>query len=123
MLYEIKLRIYEYNFEGQNKELIYFGDGVVNIQEDSIDGYIARDYISGTIKNDVIEITVYDVDFKQEYYLISGDDKVVEFQGKYILYSSDGFMEAEISFDKRLSKEKYEDVEKELKKIRHLANR
>lgn len=123
MLYEIKLRIYEYNFEGQNKELIYFGDGVVNIQEDSIDGYIARDYISGTIKNDVIEITVYDVDFKQEYYLISGDDKVVEFQGKYILYSSDGFMEAEISFDKRLSKEKYEDVEKELRKIRHLANR
>ena len=123
MLYEIKLRIYEYNFEGQNKELIYFGDGVVNIQEDSIDGYIARDYISGTIKNDVIEITVYDVDFKQEYYLISGDDKVVEFQGKYILYSSDGFMEAEISFNKRLSKEKYEDVEKELKKIRHLANR
>ena len=123
MLYEIKLRIYEYNFEGQNKELIYFGDGVVNIQEDSIDGYIARDYISGTIKNDVIEITVYDVDIKQEYYLISGDDKVVEFQGKYILYSSDGFMEAEISFDKRLSKEKYEDVEKELRKIRHLANR
>ena len=121
MLYEIKLRIYDYNFVEQKKDLRYLGKGVVKIENNIIEGYIARDYISGTIKNDVIDITVFDVDFNQGYNLTSQNNKKVEFPGKYTLYCG-GFMEAEISFDHKLSKEKSKDAIKELEEIKHLAN-
>ena len=119
MLYAIKLRIYDYDFEKEKLEPIYVGEGVVNIEYGIVEGNISRDYVSGTI-NDGIDITVFDVDFKQGYNLVNEEEKEIELPGKYTLYCG-AFMVADIIFDHKIEEEKYKDAMEELKKIKHLA--
>lgn len=68
----------------------YYGDGYIRIQNDTISGFIALDYIEGKIGEDVVEIYLYTEDAevsmeisKDDFYLPQNflmiyDDIVVE---------------------------------------------
>lgn len=46
MLYEISLRIARGSYE---LETVYFGNGIIQIENGIIEGIIARDYVTGSI--------------------------------------------------------------------------
>ena len=60
MLYEISLRIARGSYE---LETVYFGNGIIQIENGIIEGIIARDYVTGSISEKRIEISTFDVDF------------------------------------------------------------
>ena len=84
MLYKINLRIARGSYE---LETVYYGEGVVKIGDDgTIEGIIARDFVTGSISETKIEISTFDVDFYGSYELETKGEENIELPGIYTLY-------------------------------------
>lgn len=120
LYYEINLRIEE---GYDDLETIYVGSGVVCIKDGTIEGYIARDYISGSISENKLYLSTLDVDFKDGYELITKGAHDITLPGKYTLYEyNDGvYAIAEITFEEKLPEDKIVGAAEEFKEIKDLA--
>ena len=118
--YEINLRIEELYDE---LKTIYVGSGLVCIKDGTIEGYIARDYISGSISKNRLYLSTLDVDFRDGYELITEGACDITLPGQYILYGyNDGvYAIAEITFEEKLPEDKIVDTAEKLKEIKELA--
>lgn len=124
LYYEIKLRIEEINAE-ENK--IYIGNGVVRINDDIIEGIIARDYVEGWRNENHLEIYTLDIDFRESYSLqTKGDSIQITMPGAYMLYGSETFegkiyAKGKIEFVRKLSEDKIKEMEKRIEKVKKIA--
>lgn len=122
LYYEISLRIgkgYEYI------EPFYVGNGVVCINAGTTEGYIAKDYITGSISQDKLAISTQDVYFKQGYNLETKGAHNIEVPGQYILYGYTGdlYTIAEITFQKKLPEDKIKDAKEQLEEVKELLGK
>lgn len=120
MLYEISLRIARGSYE---LETVYFGNGIIQIENGIIEGIIARDYVTGSISEKRIEISTFDVDFYGSHELTTKGENDIELPGIYTLYGGMyGMYEiAELEFKGELAKNKKENALNEIKAIKKLA--
>ena len=120
MLYEISLRIARGSYE---LETVYFGNGIIQIENGIIEGIIARDYVTGSISEKRIEISTFDVDFYGSHELTTKGENDIELPGIYTLYGGMyGMYEiAELDFKGELAKNKKEKALNEIKAIKKLA--
>lgn len=121
MLYKIRLRIAKGSYE---LDPVYYGEGVIKIENGTIEGIIARDYVTGSISETKIKISTLDVDFYDGYELTTKGEKHIELPGIYTLYGGMyGMYEiAEMEFEEK-SEEKIEETLNEIKAIKNLAQR
>ncbi len=121
MLYKIRLRIAKGSYE---LDPVYYGEGVIKIENGTIEGIIARDYVTGSISETKIKISTLDVDFYDGYELTTKGEKHIELPGIYTLYGGMyGMYEiAEMEFEEK-SEEKIEETLNEIKAIKDLAQR
>ena len=88
--FDIEVRIGEkiLEYSGQMIGCWYYGDGILTVTDDKIEGCIALDYCVGTIKGDYIAIVIYVEDEEiialipkniqsQKYYFSIGEDAVM----------------------------------------------
>ena len=121
MLYKINLRIARGSYE---LETVYYGEGVVKIGDDgTIEGIIARDFVTGSISEAKIEISTFDVDFYGSYELETKGEENIELPGIYTLYGGMyGMYEiAELQFEERLKEDEIAETLKEIEEIKNLA--
>lgn len=120
MLYKISLRIARGSYE---LETVYYGEGVIKIENGIIEGIIARDYVTGSISETNIKISTLDVDFYDGYELTTKGEEHIELPGIYTLYGGmyDMYEIAEMEFEEKLEEDKLEETLNEIKAIRELA--
>ncbi len=119
MLYEIKARI-------KNE---YLSNGIIDIKDDTFEGYLTDDYIVGEYKNGKIRVTLFikelningifqesDI-FERE--VLNFESLKVDFElpKKYTLYCIDEGKMLEIDFIQKKNDMKKEEFQRELNKI------
>lgn len=121
--YEVEVRIYEITSDQDDdvfEELRSFSDGFILLEDDSFEGCLTNDQISGEFDGNELSIEI--LDYNDEYWCFSCDADEFQLPGKYILENNiEDESICEITFKEKVTnRNKQIEIETEYERVKEI---
>lgn len=121
LYYKIELRIGKKGNK-KEKDFFYYSDGYIILENNTFEGFLTYDIITGKIDDNELSINIVNYDKNEESTSYSDEFDSITFPELYRLLSVDDIRTfVEINFDKKITdKEEQKNIEREINIVRGL---